>query len=157
MDYFAPKEFTIKGVVEHDYALLRLDREVPGIEEFIPLCLDYKDLALGEESKLTICGYPAAKTIKVGMEEMDMKVFPYGIACTGRIIDIKESRAAIYHTISSFLGQSGAPILLTHPPDSGKYLIIGLHKGGVDTKVAGKPVKANTGRLLTAELIDCLR
>ena len=54
----------------------------------------------------------------------------------------------IKHKTSTLPGQSGAPIILD---DSGKFKIVGIHKGGI------KEEQVNGGRIMTSELIATLK
>jgi hypothetical protein len=117
------------------------------------LC-DYSTLDISQSNELTLCGYPQIK-FEPGLKKHQTAVFQYGLARAERLLDINEKRSAIYHTISSYPGQSGAPLLLE--VEEGKHVIFGIHKGTVTTTIKGQSIKANAARLLTSELIDCFR
>ena len=60
----------------------------------------------------------------------------------------------VLHQLSTEKGQSGAPILLEK---NNLLQIVGIHKGGICTQLKGVQKTVNSGRLLTAELVEVLR
>lgn len=79
----------------------------------------------------------------------------YGLSRVGKIGEIRETKGEIIHFISTLEGQSGAPIVMINKDNS--IIVVGIHKGGIETKLKGRRVLANVGRLIDIELIMVLK
>ena len=51
-------------------------------------------------------------------------------------------------------GQNGAPIILIQGDN---LSIVGIHRGGIKTRINDTEIEANVGKLITKEIIDLLR
>jgi V8-like Glu-specific endopeptidase len=80
---------------------------------------------------------------KKGIEGIIKTVNQYGLNGAHRFLKIREPQAVLEHQLSTFKGQSGAPILVTLPVSKAN-VVIGIHRGS-----AGNVQKKNLGRLLT--------
>ena len=78
------------------------------MDEFIPLSSGEK---LAKTSELTICGYPClGHNFEPSFE--GMKAYQFGLTKVGAIHEVKAQSAELIHKISTFSGQSGAPVIL---------------------------------------------
>ena len=110
--------------------------------------------SINEKTKLSICGYPAIKYER-DQEDGPEKTCQWGITLNGRVLEVRKDRAELIHRVSSLHGQSGSPLIEVGEKDEPS--IIGIHKGGVNTKINGSMCKANSGKLLTPELLEILK
>ena len=82
-------------------------------------------------------------------------MFQLGLTLSGSVTAVRKDQDDIVHTISTEPGQSGAPLLIKD--SSNNLRIVGVHKGGVKTKVGGRLVEGNSARLVTSEMISILK
>ena len=67
---------------------------------------------------------------------------------------MRKEKGELIHRVSSLKGQSGAPIIKVE--QNKELSIIGIHKGGINVKIGHSKTTANSGRLLTPELLEIL-
>ena len=79
-----------------------------------------------------------------------MRAYQFGLRKVGAVHSVKAESAELIHKITTYPGQSGAPVILNR---EGKLSIVGIHKGGVDALIRGKIKKFNSARLITSNLI----
>lgn len=138
-------KFVKSNSVTDDYAILKLQSQVEDVKEFMPLSVDIRDV---NRKELIISGYPKRgnyKRIDLGKTTVNQ----FGLSETGKVDKVFKTRPEIRYRISTFPGQSGAPIVLK---DSGRFRIVGIHKGAIPNKK-----DLNAGRVITAELVSTLK
>ena len=152
--FFFPEEFK-KGlrVPKYDYAILKLNEEIPSQNKFIPLSSDLSEI---KTASIRLFGYPSQSNNYIPIDEKgsNWKAYQFGLIKAGQILEVDEKKAEVTHTISTRIGQSGAPIILED--SRGRLSIVGIHKGGVKKGNASVST-ANSGRIVTPELISILR
>lgn len=98
-------------------------------------------------------GYPDDCYEKWDISKDIYSVRQMGLVKTNGIVEIREKKGEIIHVVSTIAGQSGGPIILI---EGEKLSMIGIHKGGITTKIKESLMKANSGKFLNEKLIKLL-
>jgi V8-like Glu-specific endopeptidase len=144
--FFYPGEFVEQDSSKFDYALMKLEKGVVEAKEFLPLCLNHRDLKFDKNTVLLIFGYPKDGMRYEGKTQTKLSAFQQGAIEADMIVEIKVETSTLYHKLPTNEGQSGTPIISY---DEEKLLILGIHKGSVSKKHEGVRQQFNLGRLFT--------
>ena len=131
-DLFVNGKYMLKPCIANDYAILKLKEKVP-TDNFMPLC---PDANITNEAILTVCGYPGHNNYKPINLQGQLSSSQFGLSKTGRFLEVR-NEVELLHQVSSLEGQSGTSIILQESPEA-LPKIVGIHKGGVRTKIKGE-------------------
>lgn len=72
----------------------------------------------------------------------------YGLVKAKSMLEIRAQKAQIVHSVSTLPGHSGSPIVLLADKYGEEISVVGIHTGGITTKIKGKEMKVNAGHYL---------
>ena len=78
-----------------------------------------------------------------------------GLIAKERVQQIRKSDSELLNNMSTGKGHSGSPIIAVNL--DGEYIVIGIHKGGVNTKIQKQKQTLNIGVLFNHGLVEILQ